>query len=448
MADGTSPLRPKIPSPKAPASRRNPLKPVDRKRPVVKGGKPQKTTGAKSYSWGKGQKATHTIPLSAHRKNSAALQKKREVEAQQKADAELSKQVDALAQLRYGGQQAALNTQGRAIPSFFNQYQQRLQQSTAAAQGYYAGLQAQGQAMQAQAAQGPNLGPGVSADVQAQAQLAGASRAGMAGQFNQALGANAGAENAFLQNQGAVAGAAQLGQQLQNTGQQIQLRNDIGAYKTTARSDIQSAQASAAQKQQENELAAQALGLKGQAEQNDLTIAKTKIKETAKQRRAKVRTEKLKIRTQARQARSQARQEGKKVNQYGYTNEQWQRFSASHRQRVMTALKGGGGASGGASSGTVSQTQAREGRITFRKAVANVERHKSVESKALYEALVDAGYDPTLARGAVQLVRKGNVGPKTRQQLRDDYGVTVKAQKRRPQKRYTPSQPVSERTYG
>jgi hypothetical protein len=420
-----------------------------RLKPVAKGGKPQKTTGAKSYSWGKGQKATHTIPLSAHRKNSAALQKKREVEAQKKADAELSKQVDALSQLRYGGQQAALNTQGRAIPSFFNQYQQRLQQSTAAAQGYYAGLQAQGQAMQQQAAQGPNLGPGVSADVQAQAQLAGASRAGMAGQFNQALGANAGAENAFLQNQGAVAGAAQLGQQLQNSNQQVQLRNDIGAYKTTARSDIQSAQASAAQKQQENDLAAQALGLKGQAEQNDLTIAKTKIKETAKQRRAKVRTEKLKIRSAARQARIAAKREGQTPNEWGYSKDQWKRFSPSHRQRIMKAMAkapGGGGGSGG--SKTVSQTQAREGRITFRKAVANVERHKSVESKALYQALVDAGYDPTLARGAVQLVRKGNVGPKTKQQLRDDYGVTVTTQKRRPQKRYTPSQPVSERTYG
>jgi hypothetical protein len=49
------------------------------------------------------------------------------------------------------------------------------------------------------------------------------------------------------------------------------------------------------------------------------------------------------IKAQGDAATQRATEKGQSVNPYGYTNEQWQRFSASHRKRIIDASKNGGG---------------------------------------------------------------------------------------------------------
>lgn len=313
-------------------------------------------------------------------------------------------QIDALVRLRYGGQEQQLGQQSTNIGQWFPQYQARIAQAAQASQAYYAGLQQGNLQAQAQSAQGPNLGPGVSADVQAQSQLAGASRASQVGQFGQALGAAGGAENAFLQNQGVVGAAAQLGAQQGNLQARAQLAQDKGAYATQAKADIQ-------EQKHKQELERAAFGMKVDTEKFDQNMALTKEKN--KQTAAKEkRNQQLADRKRDTTAKN------KEVNKYGYTNEQWQRFSPSHRQRIIK--KG----EKGKDPKELTPGQAREGRVNFRKAVNYVKKNGSTDTESLYDRLVnEGGADPVVARAAVQLVRKGHLGPKTARALERDYGI-------------------------
>lgn len=320
--------------------------------------------------------------------------------------------IDAMVRLRYGGEDLALAQQRNNINAWFPQYQQRVADAAKASQAFYAGLQQGNLQAQANAAQGPDLGPGVSADVQAQSKLAGASRASMQGQFGQALGAASGAENSFLLNQGIVGQAAQLGQQIGNQQAMQQLQAQKGQYAIQAKADIEADIA-------KRKLEEQVFGLDTQKEQNKVAIAAQNSKDKASQRKATARNQ--------RAARIQrAKEKGQEVNKYGYSNEQWQRFSPSHRQRIISQE---GKQSGGSS---LTPKEAREARVNFRRAVADVKRNPGLASDSLYDQMVQAGYDPVVARAAVQLVRKGHVGPNTSRSLERDYGIKAPRGKKHP----------------
>ena len=145
--------------------------------------------------------------------------------------------LQAALRLRYGGQEAALAQRQASIDPWFHQFQVGEAARAAAQQGLYAGLQQQNQLAQQQAAQGPQLGPGVSADVQAQSQQAGLARQNLQAGFGQALGLAGAANSAYQGGLASSAGAAQLNAQLQTSRDRSQLAADKGAYAVQYQSD-------------------------------------------------------------------------------------------------------------------------------------------------------------------------------------------------------------------
>jgi hypothetical protein len=90
----------------------------------------------------------------------------------------------------------------------------------------------------------------------------------------------------------------------------------------------------------------------------------------------------------------------------------------------------GGHGKGGKPPFTPEQTS--KANIGLRKAIALVQGKLAGKTSApddfwqqAFQALVsEKDLDPALARAAVQLVRVGRVGPKTRQALKNDYGIS------------------------
>lgn len=79
--------------------------------------------------------------------------------------------------------------------------------------------------------------------------------------------------------------------------------------------------------------------------------------------------------------------------------------------------------------------QTREANADLRKAIRLVES-KYIDSPSYlddaFDALVDSrGFDPAIARAAIQLVSKGRLGPKTARTLWNDYGLKPKKRLRR-----------------
>jgi hypothetical protein len=317
------------------------------------------------YDWGDGNK-THSISRKQHQKNvkakrAAKLNDPARFTAPRGAT-DVNRDADKSADLRYGGQERALGQQEQQVPVYYQQYRDQLAGiQTGIKTGYDQAIKdvsdraavanaaddksraATGQSMQKDAAQrGATVDPNLlAADARAQ----GIRNQGQQG-FANLLTAQSAANGGYYGGLQASGSAAELGEKTRIGKEKQGVATEKGAYKSGYVTD-------ARESERKYGLERSAFGLDVAKEQNDTAIATTKIRQDAKKRKA------------------DAKAKGQEVNKYGYTNEQWGRFSPSHRQRIQKQLGStGSGATQKGSAGLTpkqkADAQAKRGKATQR----------------------------------------------------------------------------------
>lgn len=359
----------------------------------------------------------------------------------------LRREVDALAQLQYGGQerelanQRAISQQAQAnIPGWYQSYKDTLTgMQQAQQQAYQAGqqaaysqanqmfaqqqgaLQQQGQQAQADAA-----ARGVTADASVQTQaLQGASQnQAMGTAFGGLIGAQGASQNAI---QGARVNAV-AGQQLQAQNTELAQRRKIeqmaadlaadkGVFKVKARGDIRTSERT-------YDLNRKAFGLDVAEEQGDQEEAA---------RKAKLELQKLRALNRDRKGRRRLTKRGQDVTARG---QDLSRLTAQERLNLQRQqdladdgiINGSSGPAAGQKSGsTLTPSQRRGYRSDYQEAVAalRVDPKWSPKRAAQFvNALTANGTPKEIARAAVQ-AQMGGVDPKLARQIRKRYGFTV-----------------------
>lgn len=366
-------------------------------------GKPKRKKG---YDWGDGKGRVHSRP----KRNRPAAKVPSKLDDPSYFAGPMTlrtalAEAERAGQLQYGTAQSQLGVQQAQVPAWFDQYRQQLQTPAQVGQTYQPLV-----AQQQQVAQQTGQTLGLTGEAGEQDKLAAAARAALANSAAGVLQANQAADTTYFQGRAPVAQAAQIGLQSQLAAQGQQLARERGAYQDQYLTDARSRER------------AYGIDLQHQANENKafgLDVAKLQadIQGDAASRKQK-----------SRENRQKARQKGAEVNKYGYSNEQWARFSPSHRQRIMRQQDQAGAAKPKAK---YTPQQTSKSNTDLRKSVALVQQGRKTPAggapeywEKAYDQLVLDGVDPAMARAAVQLVRRGKVGPKTRKILKEDYGIT------------------------
>ena len=290
-------------------------------------------------------------------------------------------------QLRYGGAQSQLDQYGRSIDPWFQDYVNRTQalqgQQRQQAQGIIdqsvAQAQQQGQTVLPQA----GVDPGSEAaqnDI-----LAAASRKALADAFTKVLQAGQQAtEGAYTQQAGLVE-ASRIGEHRTQQNALADLLKERGAYESDYVTQ-------ARDKEHTKGLERKAFGLK-QTE----TILDAQ-------------NDRQKLRQERQDKRRERKEEGQKVNQYGYSEEQWRRFSPSHRQRIIAKSKSNGSPS--PKSTEPKPLTPAERRARRKEKAENQRRSDFIEATIRNPPVYPkghpkAGQTPTRAEIVDQLVKKG-----------------------------------------
>jgi len=270
----------------------------------------------------------------------------------------LNSQVNAAAKLRYGPQQAELKKQQgisalqqRRIPEFYADYQNRIAALAQQAQAN-ATAAAQAAATRTQATQGADQqrmadlsaqeradaalrGTTPSNQIQATAQQAATSRQANADLVASLAAQRAAGDQTFFgarQLAGQQAQAQALQKERDFAGGLSQKNRDlldaIGAFKTDTRQKL-------TQAERDYALNLQVAGGNQAYKDAQLKLAGARIKTT---RHGQDQTHADRM--------AALKAKGQNVNKYGFTNDQWQGFSTSHRQRVIKAFQKSGGKSG------------------------------------------------------------------------------------------------------
>lgn len=279
------------------------------------------------YSWGKGG-YVHTIPLAQHTQN------------QQPLDAPLSyggamREANAAADLQYGPQIQAAQQLVTNVPVWFQNYMAQVAgYKTAAANQYQPILdQAGGMAApatdpaKAAAQLPPGLDPNSAAGQQALQAAQGRGQLASLGQ--QALQANASSAGDYFGALGAAAAA-------QQPGAQTAAANALASAQTQRGQAVTKYMGDARANAQNYAIARGTLGLNTEKAAADVASDTARTAETHRHNTASEKNA-----AANRKAAADAR--GQTVNKYGYTNEQWQRFSAEHRRRIIRSFEKGGG---------------------------------------------------------------------------------------------------------
>lgn len=319
---------------------------------------------------------------------------------------QVNRDAAAADRVRYGGAQGQLELQGRQIPAWFADYRAALM-TPGQVQAQYQPTIEQSQATAQQTGQTLGLeGPAGEQD-----QLAAKAREALANLGTATLQGARQADTTYFQGRQGVAAAAQLGAQGQNAQAQQTLAGERGAFRQQYVADARDAERAYGLQAQHQLVENKAFGL---------DVAKAQ---------ADVRTDRQKVRQDSREKTRERREKAQTVNQYGYSNEQWARFSPSHRRRIINEGKG---EKAKAPAKTYTSAQHHTAKVDLRKAVALVQGRLGGKKtapdtywKQAYQALItEKNMDPALARAAIQLVRHGGVGSKTREALERDYGIT------------------------
>lgn len=328
--------------------------------------------------------------------------------------------------LRYGGVQGQLDLQSQQIPSWFQDYQNTIR-SPQQVQAQYQPVIAQ----QQQTAQQSGQTLGLQGPAGEQDQLAAKAREALAQLGTTVLQGQQQADTTYFQGRQGVAQAAQLGALTQNRQALTDLSRERGAFRDQYVTDARNAE--------------RTYGLQERSQTNEDSVFRLDVAKA----KAAVQTDRQKIRLDAREKQRARKDKAQTVNQYGYSNEQWSRFSPSHRRRIINEGKS---SSGGSESKAYTPAQQHTATVDLRKAVGLVQGKLNGKKTApdtfwnqAYSALVgEKGMDPALARAAIQLVKGGKVGAKTRATLERDYGITKfpRGSKRKKPPAYTvPSRP-------
>lgn len=307
------------------------------------------------------------------------------------------------ATLAYGGAEQSQNQRGQAIPSWFQNYRNQLTGQQAASNAYAAPILAQAQTNAQQAGQ---VAPGVDPNSQAgqDATLAAAARASLGNAFVGLLQGFGQAQNQYMNGQQTVASVGELGAQQDLASDRTTLKKEKGAY-------------IASQRAKHKDDARQAL-LENQAFGLDVTKANNDAANTAADNRR-----------QDRQATQTRRDQQGAVNKYGFTEKAWRGKSTAERQKIIRQFDKSGSSGGSGGSG-FTPNQVSDARVKLRKGVSAIKRALEGKStapvdfwKKAYNDLLDAGYDPLMARAAIQVVRQGKVGGNIQRRLKRDYGI-------------------------
>lgn len=270
------------------------------------------------YDWGDGKGKVHTRPKRTGPQLERAKDRKRLADptyfSQPMTLGDVLREAGRADELRYGGVQGQLGLQQQQIPAWFQDYKNTILTPQQVQQQYQPAIQ-----KQEAVAQETAKPLGLEGQAGEQDQLAAKAREALANLGTSVLTNAQQADTTYFQNRQGVAQAAQLGAQTQNAQQIQDLARERGAFRDQYVTDARDRE--------------RKYGLDVQHQTNENKAFGLDVQKA----RADVRTDRQKIRADAREKRRERKQEGQEVNKYGYTNEQWARFSPSHRQRIMRA---------------------------------------------------------------------------------------------------------------
>lgn len=270
------------------------------------------------YDWGDGKGKVHTRPKRTGPQLERAKDRKRLADptyfSQPMTLGDVLREAGRADELRYGGVQGQLGLQQQQIPAWFQDYKNTILTPQQVQQQYQPAIQ-----KQEAVAQETAKPLGLEGQAGEQDQLAAKAREALANLGTSVLTNAQQADTTYFQNRQGVAQAAQLGAQTQNAQQIQDLARERGAFRDQYVTDARDRE--------------RAYGLDVRHQRNEDAAFGLDVQKA----RADVRTDRQKIRADAREKRRERKQEGQEVNKYGYTNEQWARFSPSHRQRIMRA---------------------------------------------------------------------------------------------------------------
>jgi hypothetical protein len=315
--------------------------------------------------------------------------------------AQFRPQVNAAAQLQYGGAQNALQTQGQNIAPFFQQYLNQVQASKVAQQAVYA--QAMGQSQQNAQAAAPGAPTGMPQTQNSE--LAGQVREGMLSAFTELLRAQDASYAGQKEDQKTVGAAARLTAQTQNQADKTALKKEKGAFKVDYAEQLR-------QRAHTEGLEKAAFGL-------DVAEAKAGVRGDRAERRADRQADR-------RERRDKNREVITSGPFSGYTKAEVRKLSPAEKQRLRKESTSSTG--GTESKPTFTPKETAANRVKLRQMVSKVRANDngvSTYGSDTYKAMVNAGVDPVLARAAVAKALGKPIAPWAARRLKKDYGITV-----------------------
>lgn len=246
-------------------------------------------------------------------------------------------------QVAYGPQQHQLGQQAANIPPWFQQYKNGVMAQQQNLPAQYAPVQAQAQ-QTAQATGQPVLqGVDPKSEAAQNDVLAAASRKVLADSFVSLVQQQQMAQADYYGARQQVANAAQISAQTQNAKDRQQVAQQRGAYEQT---QVQQGIG----RERDYGLAVQHQNAENKAFNLDVAKAGADVKTDRLKIKTDAQAKRDKLKADAKARTDKANAEGKTVNSYGYTSDQWSRFSPAHRKRIIFDFKNSGG-SGGSGSG-------------------------------------------------------------------------------------------------
>jgi hypothetical protein len=281
----------------------------------------QSTPGKGKYDWGPGGKV-HSIPLAQHQLDTRSLTAPPNY-------GQALQEANAAADLQYGpGVASAQRLAGNVAP-WFADHLARVAGYAQAAQRMMAPTLAQAQAYQQGAA--AQLPPGIDPNSQAgqQAAQAASGRQSIAQLGLDALNTQGQATQDYF---GGLQSSASRELPQAQSAADVALAQAQGQRGAAVNSYLTSARQNA----QNYAIARGTLNLNTDKAASDATLGAAKLT-------ADTQAKKDKAAADAKARKDAATAKGETVNKYGYTADQWSRFSPGHRQQIMTQLGQGAG---------------------------------------------------------------------------------------------------------
>jgi hypothetical protein len=317
--------------------------------------------------------------------------------ASQDPYAQFRPQVNAAAQLQYGGAQQALQTQGQNIAPFFQQYLDQLQASKVAQQAVYSTAMAQSQA---NAQQG-----GASTGLTDKSDMAAQVREGMLGAFTELLRAQDASYAGQKEDQKTVGAAARLTAQTQNQTDKTALKKEEGAFKVDYAEQLE-------RRDHTEGLENAAFGL---------NVAETK---------ADVKNDRAQIRQDRREERRDRKDRNREVITSGpfsgYTKAEVRKMAPAEKERLRK--ESSSSSTPAEAKPTFTPKERASNRVKLRQMVSRVRANDngvSTYGKDTVREMIAAGVDPVLARAAVAKATGSPLPAWVQRKLRNDYGITL-----------------------